>query len=167
MVRIPRVFRVVAAVCVAFAAAPIAVPAVAQTVQTLAPGQATTITDTGVPLSPPADGRLQSYGWSVHVDGVAFAPSIPGLTAAPGAELVVLHLTTVADDGTTDGTFLANNQVSLAVQSGNLSAPLTVQEEWNPASNPDDQYYAAAVPKAGPAYLTVSVDRRASCRERV
>lgn len=157
LVRMPRVFTVLAAVAFTFAAAPTAPPAFAQTAQTLAAGQAATITDAGVPLRPPPDGRLQSYGWSVYVDGVGFAASIPGLAAAPGAELVVLHLTTVADDGIVDEAFLANNHVSLAVRSGDVSAPLAVQLDWNFYSKPDDEYFAAAVPKSGPADLILSV----------
>lgn len=153
--RIPRLLRVVATVGLAVAATTLAPePASGQTTQTLSPGQAVTLTAPGIPLTPPADGRLNSYGTSVHIEGVAFASTIPGLAAGPGAQLVVLHLSTSWDEDTIDSQVPVTQQVSLAVRSGSLSAPLTVQDSY---PSPYDAYYAAAVAKSGPADLTLSV----------
>lgn len=152
--QIPRRFRVVPAVALSIAATMLtSEPANGQTVQTLSPGQATTLSSPE-PLTPPVDGRLNSYGTSVRIEGVAFVPALPGLAAAPGAELVVLHTNTSWYEDTIDSRVPVSQQVSLAVQSGSLSAPLTVQDTY---PSPDDEYYAVAVPKSGPADLTLSV----------
>ena len=155
MVRMPRGLSLLSALALSCAAAGLVVPAAsAQTVQTLSPGQGVTLTSPpGVTLTAPTDGRLNSYGTSVHIEGVAFASNIPGLSAAPGAQLVILHVTTSWDEDTIEGAASVASQTSLAVTSGSQSAPLTVQETY---PSPDDEYYAAAVAISAPADLTLT-----------
>jgi hypothetical protein len=158
MVHIPRLSRLaVAAAVVAIVSALAPTVAEGQTVQQLSPGQATTLDAAGVYLPPPTDGRLSSYGVAVHVAGVAFGSQAgvsPPVAAAPGAELVVLHVVTSWDLGDVDSSVLFNKPVILALQSGTLAAPLQVQNSY---PSPADQFYAVAVAKGAPAVLTLSV----------
>lgn len=130
----------------------------AQTSQSLVPGQAVRLSSAGVALRPLTDGRLASYGTEVDAQAVAFSgragSGSEAVTAAPGAELVVLHVVTSWDQGDTDSAVPFVHQVTLAVQSGTVNAPLTVQSDGYPT--PDGAYFAAAVPAGGPALLTVS-----------
>jgi hypothetical protein len=50
-------------------------------------------------MTPPAVGRLNSYGTSVRIDCLAFISDIPP-SATPGLELVILDLTTSRDQNT-------------------------------------------------------------------
>ena len=87
---------VLLAALVVFAGGSSAVAA-SPTAQVLSAGQAATVGDPGVSLRSFSDGRLRSYGVSVDVLGVGFV-SLAGVSApvaaAPGDELVVLHLAT-------------------------------------------------------------------------
>ena len=140
------------------ASVPLPATAWAQTTQQLSPGQAVRLTAPGVVLQPLADGRLASYGIEVEAGAVAFATQAgvgsEAVSAAPGAQLVVLHVVTSEHPGDANETVLANATPSLVVRSGNLSAPLQVQTDSYPS--PDDAYFAAAVPAGGPAVLTLS-----------
>ena len=131
--------------------------AVSQAEQTLSPGQAATLGNPGVSLRPLSDGRLRSYGVSVDVLGVAFVSqagvSAP-VAAAPGDELAVLHLATSWDLGVDNFQVVANDRVDLTVVSGAVSAPLIVRYNY---PSVDDEVYAAAIPKDGPAVLRLSV----------
>lgn len=137
---------------------PLPAPAWAQATQQLSPGQAVRLTSPGVGLQPLTDGRLASYGIEVEAGAVAFTAQAgvgsEAVSAAPGAQLVVLHVTTSEHLGNTDERVLANAAPSLSVTSGRLTAPLQVQTAAFPS--PDDAYFAAAVPAGGPAVLTLS-----------
>lgn len=131
--------------------------AASPTAQVLSSGQAATLGDPGVSLRSFSDGRLRSYGVSVDVLGVGFVSqagvSAP-VAAAPGDELVVLHLATSWDWGVDNFGLVANSRVDLSVVSGALSAPLVVRYVY---PSVDDEVYAAAIPKDGPAVLRLSV----------
>lgn len=77
------------------------------------------------------------------------------VTAAPGAQLVVLHVVTARDLDDTDETVNANQAPSLSVTSGSSTAPLQLQVQQD-YPTPDDGYFAAAVSVGGPALLTLS-----------
>lgn len=134
-------------------------PAWAQTAQQLSPGQAVRLAVPGVALVPVADGRLASYGTESDVSAVAFTDQAgagsEAVTAAPGAQLVVLHVVTSERPADTDATVMANETPSLSVTSGKLTAPLQLQVQQD-YPTPDDAYFAAAVPVGGPAVLTLS-----------
>ena len=73
MTRIRRFLRIAAVTGVlAAGGTTLSVPAGAQTAQQLSAGQVTTLQDPGIALTAPGDGRLNSYGAAVRVEGVAF-----------------------------------------------------------------------------------------------
>lgn len=152
-------WRVTALTGLVAVSAPLPVTAWAQTTQQLSPGQAVRLSAPGIDLQPLVDGRLASYGLEAHVAGVAFSSQAgvgaEAVSAAPGAQLVVLHVVTARDLDDTDETVNANQPPSLSVTSGSLTAPLALQVQQD-YPTPDDAFFAAAVPADGPAVLTLA-----------
>jgi len=127
--------------------------------QTLGTGQVLRLSD-NVPLTSPADGRLNGYGFASRVAGIGFVhtEALPTqtVTAAPGDQLAVIDLRISAydepylDPGTLDGPF-----ATFTVVAGSTRTPLPI--DAGPSNvTPGTDVYAVAVPVGAPVYLQAS-----------